>query len=84
MEKYVVIKEKEINNAVIDQEVVCFFDSETEANQKAADVYYDLSEADKEQVMISVGLVDEANLEDPENWETYNEVEILYSFEKEN
>lgn len=84
MEKYVVLKEKKMENGIFDQEIVCFCDSESDANQKAADAYYDMSEADKEQVMISVGIVYEANLEEPDNWETYTEVEILYSFEEDN
>lgn len=81
MKKYVVLKERKLDNNIIDQEAVCFFDTEDEANEKAGELNDGIPVANKDKYEVSVGIVDEADLEEPDNWETYKQVEIISIFE---
>ena len=83
MEKYVVLKDKEMANGVFDEEIVSFHDTEEAANSKAVELSLDFSEADRDTVTVSVGLVEEKDLEEPGNWDTFTEVEILSIFDNE-
>ncbi len=83
MQKYIVLKELELENGVFDQKESYWFDSEAEANQKAADVYYGIPVVERDKYTVSTGIVDESDLEVPDNWDTYTQVDILYSFEED-
>lgn len=68
---------------MLDEEEAYFFDTEDEANSKALDVCADIPESDRDKYTVSVGIVDEADLEEPGNWETFTQVEITSIFDLE-
>lgn len=82
MRKYLVLKEKELESGVTDIVEVYFFDTETEANEKASQVNFDIPEVERDTQTVSVGIVEEEDLEEKGNWDTFTQVDIISVYDR--
>ncbi|WP_044917229.1 hypothetical protein [Butyrivibrio sp. WCE2006] len=83
MVKYVVLLETFKDDDLDESEVLAVCDTEDEANEVAQNKFEDFDDDYLENHDIAVGEVKEADLEDPDDWESFKVVEVTTVYEKE-
>ena len=83
MKKYVVMSDETKEDGTIDTTVEGFFDTLQEANELAEKEFERLSDDDLITRSVSIGEIDEKDLEDKTDWNSFNKVEIINELREE-
>ncbi len=83
MIKYVVLLDTLKDGEMNESESLGFYDTREEAEKMALDKLADMAEDYLKTHEVSVGEVKKESLEDPEDWDSFREVEVVSSFPNE-
>lgn len=77
MFKYAVLIDTQIEKQAYEETVVGFYDTQEEAEKVAGETAVNYETPDPSKVEISVAKIDEQSLDDPNDWESFNDMETL-------
>lgn len=82
MKKYVVLYCRKTDDDRYESDVEGIFDTEEEANQRAMDVFEEMSPEDRDDCSVEVGEISEEDLDYKGEWETFTKVDILWTLDE--
>ena len=77
MFKYAVLIDAQIEKQAYEETVVGFYDTQEEAERVAAETAVNYKASDPSKIEISVAKIDDQDLDDPNDWESFNDMETL-------